>query len=46
MFMKNVIVQIMDLREIEHVTELRMLRILNLKHNPVEVHCCDQHSDK
>lgn len=27
---------IMDLREIEHVTELRMLRVLNLKHNPVE----------
>ena len=36
-----VIVQIMDLREIEHVTELRMLRILNLKHNPVEVPRCD-----
>lgn len=29
--------QIIDLREIEHVAELRMLRVLNLKHNPVEV---------
>lgn len=31
------LLQIMDLREIVHVSELRMLRVLNLKHNPVEV---------
>jgi len=29
----------MDLVEIEHLTDLRMLRILNLKLNPVEVWC-------
>ena len=29
--------QIIDLKEITHVVDLRMLRVLNLKHNPVEV---------
>jgi len=33
----NVLFQIMDLVEIEHLTDLQMLRILNLKLNPVEV---------
>ena len=35
----NVLFQIMDLVEIEHLTDLQMLRILNLKLNPVEVWC-------
>ena len=31
------LLQIIDLKEITHVVDLRMLRVLNLKHNPVEV---------
>ena len=31
------LLQIIDLKEILHVVNLRMLRVLNLKHNPVEV---------
>ena len=31
------LLQIIDLKEITYVVDLRMLRVLNLKHNPVEV---------